>query len=312
MRYATAVAGIACGFALTACADPPPVSPELRRLDVAPADAGQVIQAVHGGAHIEIAGELRTFTFSARKTADGAVTGEFQIIARQVDRITHGRITCMRVLGNAAWLGVVIERDDSGVSTGAEGRFRVVDLGPGGSGPQDLVSLLAFSFAPGFAQAFCNNVPPNPPLNMTQGEVVITQPGSSSFSSSVIIPISLQVFVPCAMNGAGEVVFLSGNLHSLFHFTDDGADGFHVMQESNPQGVSGTGLTSGDKYQGTGVTLSHFNTSGIPFNQTFVNNFRIIGQGNDNNFLVHQTFHITVNANGVLTALVDNFSVECR
>ena len=48
------------------------------------------------------------------------------------------------------------------------------------------------------------------------------------------------------------------------------------------------------------------------FNQTFVNNFRIVGQGTDNNFLVHQTFHVTVNANGMLTALVNNFSVECR
>ena len=43
-----------------------------------------------------------------------------------------------------------------------------------------------------------------------------------------------------------------------------------------------------------------------------MNNFRIIGQGPGNNFLVHETFHVTINANGVVTATVDNFSVECK
>src|SRR5215467_3765370 len=51
---------------------------------------------------------------------------------------------------------------------------------------------------------------------------------------------------------------------------------------------------------------------GFPFNTTLVNNFRIIGQGTGNNFLVHETFHITVNADGTMTAFVDNFSVDCK
>jgi hypothetical protein len=309
MRYPFVAPALALALTLAACADPPAAPADLRLLDATQASAG-VVQAVQGSAHIEQAGELRTFTFSARRFADGTVTGEFQIIARQVDRVTHGRVTCLTVMGNSAWIGVKIERDDSGVSEGAEGRFRVVDLGAGQT--NDLVSLLAFSFAPGFAQFYCNNLPPNPPLNPAQGEIVITQPGSNSFSSSTIVPINMGVFVPCAVGGAGELVLLSGNLHSLYHFTDDRAGGFHVMSENNPQGVSGTGTVSGDKYQATGVTLSHFNTSGLPFNQTYVNNFRIVGQGPDNNYLVHQTYHITVNAKGQVTAQVDNFSVECR
>jgi len=43
-----------------------------------------------------------------------------------------------------------------------------------------------------------------------------------------------------------------------------------------------------------------------------VNNFRIIGQGPGNNFLVHETFHFTINANGNVTAFVDHFSVDCK
>ena len=31
-----------------------------------------------------------------------------------------------------------------------------------------------------------------------------------------------------------------------------------------------------------------------------------------NNFLVHENTHVTVNANGEVTASVDNFSVDCK
>ena len=134
---------------------------------------------------------------------------------------------------------------------------------------------------------------------------------AESFTVSETFPISILVFIPCAAGGAGELVEISGNLHALFHFTLDGSGGFHAKVHFQPQGVSGTGLTTGDKYQGTGVTQGTSNGK-VGFESTFVNNFRIIGQGPGNNFLVHNTFHVTVNANGTMTAFVDNFSVECK
>ena len=134
---------------------------------------------------------------------------------------------------------------------------------------------------------------------------------ATTFTDNVQIPIEIVVFVPCAAGGAGELVDLSGNLHVLFHFTLDDSGGFHSKFHFQPQGVSGTGLTTGDKYQGTGVTQGQFNGK-VGFESTFVNNFRIIGHGPGNNFLVHENFHITVNANGTVTAFVDNFSIECK
>lgn len=84
-----------------------------------------------------------------------------------------------------------------------------------------------------------------------------------------------------------------------------------MKQHFQPQGISGTGLTTGDKYQATGVTQQEFNaTAGLT--QKFINNFRMIGQGPGNNFLVHETFHVTITPNGDVTSTVDNFSVECR
>jgi hypothetical protein len=50
----------------------------------------------------------------------------------------------------------------------------------------------------------------------------------------------------------------------------------------------------------------------VGYEYTYVNNFRIIGQGPGNNYLIHNNFHYTINANGELTAWVDNFSAECK
>lgn len=125
--------------------------------------------------------------------------------------------------------------------------------------------------------------------------------------------ISLSVFIPCAAGGAGEVVDLSGPLHTLLSFTMNGnnVSGYFHFQ---PQGISGTGETSGEKYQATGVTRESFKSSLIKgeANSTYVNNFRIIGQGPGDNFLVHETLHFTVNANGTATVFHDNFSVACK
>jgi hypothetical protein len=134
---------------------------------------------------------------------------------------------------------------------------------------------------------------------------------ATTFTASTQFPIDIVVFVPCANGGAGEAVELSGTLHDLFHITFDSAVGFHGRFLDNPQGVTGTGLSTGAKYQGTGVTEDQFNAK-VGEEETFVNNFRIIGQGPGNNLLVHENFHFTVNANGQVTAFHDNFSVTCR
>ena len=134
---------------------------------------------------------------------------------------------------------------------------------------------------------------------------------ADSFTVSQNFPIDIVVFVPCANGGAGEEVELTGNLHDLFHVTFTPSGGFRLSVVDNPQGISGTGFTTGAKYQGTGITRDNFGGR-VGSEETFVNNFRIIGQGPGNNFLVHENLHITVNANGTLTVFRDNFSVECK
>jgi len=133
---------------------------------------------------------------------------------------------------------------------------------------------------------------------------------ASSFTANSFFPIELTVFVPCANGGLGEDVELSGTIHDLLHVTVND-NTVHVKTHDQPQGVTGTGLVTGDKYQGTGVSQDEF-TAAVGQEETFINNFRIIGQGNGNNFLVHENFHITVNANGTITSFHDNFTVDCK
>lgn len=125
--------------------------------------------------------------------------------------------------------------------------------------------------------------------------------------------IELSVFVPCAAGGAGEMVDLSGPLHTLISmtFSENTVSGFFHFQ---PEGIIGTGETTGAQYHATGITRQSFKLAlqNAQANAAFVNNFRIIGPGPGNNLLIHETFHITTNANGTTTVFHDNFSVDCK
>jgi hypothetical protein len=134
---------------------------------------------------------------------------------------------------------------------------------------------------------------------------------ATTVTTNTQFDVTFPVFVPCANAGAGELVLLGGTQHALFHLTTDGRGGLHLKSTIQSQGISGTGLTTGDKYQGTGASQSETDiTAGSE--QTLVNSFKIIGQGPGSNLLVQQTTHLTVTPNGDLTAFVNDFSVDCR
>ena len=134
-------------------------------------------------------------------------------------------------------------------------------------------------------------------------------------TSNLRVPFETIVFVSCANGGAGELVDLSGTLHILLVLNMSPSGRVTIKEHFQPQGISGIGQTTGDSYQATGVTQEPRtldDTDGFPLEFTFVNNFRIIGQGPGNNFLVHETTHVTYNANGELTASHSTSSTECR
>jgi hypothetical protein len=130
-------------------------------------------------------------------------------------------------------------------------------------------------------------------------------------NAEVLTNISQDIQVTVFIPGTRETVDFSGPLHLLLTLTVNGNNASGKIQ-SQPQGLSGTSST-GAKYQGTGVTEETFTVS-LQNGQahfTMINNFRIIGQGQSGNLLIHATVHVTINANGTATAVVDGETAEC-
>jgi hypothetical protein len=130
---------------------------------------------------------------------------------------------------------------------------------------------------------------------------------------NVIVDFDLEEFISCANDGAGEIVEFSGPLHILIvsNINNQRVSGLTHFQ---PQGVHGTGQSTGKAYNATGVTQEHFSGTLVngQYTATFVNNYRLIGQGPGNNLLIHQTVHVTFNSNGDATASVDHTTFECK
>lgn len=137
---------------------------------------------------------------------------------------------------------------------------------------------------------------------------------ASTSTISVIDPLALTVFVPCALGGVGENVNLTGWLHVVIHTSVSNSGILHAKTHFQPQNLSGTGETSGDSYRGVGVTQDNLSLhpEGFPVSFTLVNNFRMIGQGKGNNFQVHENVHVTVNANGDMTVDRSHARITCN
>ncbi len=127
-------------------------------------------------------------------------------------------------------------------------------------------------------------------------------------------PFSQTVFVPCAAGGMGEFLVVSGTLHVQIHETVDGSGGYHFGAMVNAIGLAGVGLETGTLYRATGGNneINNIGANGSPFSGTFVNNFRLIGTGGGESYQVHQTVHVTVNPNGMVTSSVSNANITCR
>jgi hypothetical protein len=112
---------------------------------------------------------------------------------------------------------------------------------------------------------------------------------------------------PCT----GELLTISGPLELVITTTTNPQGGYHENWLAHPQGITGISQPSGTVYHAVGETRFSTNVNaGEQF--SYVNNFDMISAGAGGNYLVHETLHFTVNANGTLTASVDHFSIDCR
>jgi hypothetical protein len=157
--------------------------------------------------------------------------------------------------------------------------------------------------------AGCSSSPTGPATD--SGADIAPEFRATAFTVNSKFEIDFFTFIPCANGGAGEFVDFSGTLHDIFHVTINGSN-FVLRFHDQPQGITGTGESTGDVYHATGVTQEITRSGKVGFTDTFINNFKLIGPGPNNNFLVHENFHVTVNGNATVTVVHDNFTFTCR
>ena len=119
------------------------------------------------------------------------------------------------------------------------------------------------------------------------------------------LPVIAPVSNPCT----GGAFLLTGVDHLTFELTlfDDGS--FHSVSHQDAQ-LTGTD-NQGNSYIGNLTDTSVFaGHAGVEVTRPFT--LPIIGNGAAPNFTVHVTLHVTVNANGTVTAQVSEITTTCQ
>jgi hypothetical protein len=109
---------------------------------------------------------------------------------------------------------------------------------------------------------------------------------------------------------------VEGTVLTVVQQQTDPAGGTHFVLHANYDSLVGTGLTSGTVYHAVateGTTSYDFDPFvGPPYSFTDTRHVRFIGAGLGNDFIIAETVHLTVDAQGVVTAEHQDFRVDCR
>jgi hypothetical protein len=103
-----------------------------------------------------------------------------------------------------------------------------------------------------------------------------------------------------------EDVEITGVIHLVSHTQPDGS----VMGHFNYQHVTGLGLTSGIQYHVSAVDHLRLQAP-FPSSIHSVRTFHLIGEGPGDRLLVQAMLHVTVNANGEVTAYIEDLTTRC-
>ena len=125
------------------------------------------------------------------------------------------------------------------------------------------------------------------------------------------VPFETIVFVPCANDGAGEDVQLTGFTNFIYGlvYTDRG---FSMLYHDNVHQVTGIGLSSGESFVASGGTNG--TVQGVWYSTQWVGNtttqMKIVGQ--NTMFTVIYKHHITVSQDGSVTVNNTEQTADCN
>ena len=132
-------------------------------------------------------------------------------------------------------------------------------------------------------------------------------PAAADVDINQTFPSALTIPNPCN----NDIVVLTGQNHLLVHSTaaTSGNVEFFVDLSSN---YAGFGTPSGVNYQGDQDAFTAVSAQNpLPIVFTISNDILLESATGQDNFKLRITFHITIAANGVPTASIDNFSTTC-
>jgi hypothetical protein len=131
-------------------------------------------------------------------------------------------------------------------------------------------------------------------------------------SSEELVPYERTLFVPCGNGGAGEEVTLTGSLKFVEQIIYN-ERGFTFNYHVIAQGITGVGLSTGEKFEASGgnkgTITGEFGEEG-QYTRVFMEQLKIIGQNSV--FKVWYKTKITITPDGKITTSIEEESVDCN
>ena len=132
---------------------------------------------------------------------------------------------------------------------------------------------------------------------------------STTVTTTETVPFTSSLTNTCN----GDLVTFQGNMQITNHVTTDANGGFHLKTHANYQNVTGTGSPSGLNYRvGTVSNETTNDPDGPQAEMTVIQTVKLITQGSAQNNFIRFVYHITINANNVVTSNISETSIECR
>ena len=128
-----------------------------------------------------------------------------------------------------------------------------------------------------------------------------------------IVEVDDLQWVPCANDGLGEFVFLSGRMRVAGHVRVDGRGGMHANFNSNFMDAVGVGQVTGDTYRvsGTQKETQHFG-EGRPEILSIRSRYRLAATGGGPRFDVEFIVRMVVDADGEVRVLDVQDTATCN
>ena len=137
--------------------------------------------------------------------------------------------------------------------------------------------------------------------------------GVKTEQTSVDAVSTADIFVPCALGGAGEFVQLSGNTITRQKSTAYPNGAFKLDIRVKYDGVVGVGLTSGEPYKVTSkMKILQSGIVPFPYTYSYKTKLKLKGLWSKTKFRTYDSAETVVDANGISTTTTLGSLIDCR